>query len=304
MTFYGENESGRFELPAAISVEINCELGVPADDMTVTFPGALPTLFRIYAQENGEEVFCGVADEQIETRGNDGCKTTVCARSLAALALDSECEAGEYVSPSLSVMYLKHLLPFGITPDSELPNVSGSSMTVARGQSHYFAVKKFCSIFMETQPRIDSTGRFRADARKGGEPIVFGRSGIGFSRLVVRKRRCGLISKVFVTTDGKPVTVSDKEAILNGVVRERRISLLDSRTGTLSDADEIIRKGRASAFEAELLCPDFLGDIVGSSAAVKGGGLDGMKLVIKRTKFTAGGSSPQTRVTLALEEVL
>ena len=322
MIFFGENKSGRFQLPEAASVVINCELDVPADDMTVTFPVSdFPPLWRIYAACDGSPVpgesmegvcFCGVVDEQITSGDGAVYTTTICARSPAALPLDSECEYGEYVNPSLEVMTSRHLAPFGIASDSAPAQTLRGTMTVARGRSHYYAVRRFCSIFLGTVPRIDSLGRFRPDVRLGGEAIIFSPVTHGhnvqnrrlFTRLTVKQRRYSLISRVTAETGEKPAVVTDAKAASDGITRERRISLPNSRTGTLSDADELIRKGRAASFEAELLCHGFLGDIVGRRAVLEAQGLEKTALIVTKTRYTGSAGTQTTRVTLAPQEVL
>ena len=150
MNFYGKTSNGSAVLPSAVSVEINRELGVPADDMSVTFCGGLPInepLFEVIAEDCGRVLFRGIVDEQITGSGKNGSFVTVYARSPAALPLDSECESGSYTDPSLDLMIKRHLAPFGIECVGDMPRAKGGTLSIAKGQSHYAAVRKFCSVF-------------------------------------------------------------------------------------------------------------------------------------------------------------
>ena len=82
-----------------------------------------------------------------------------------------------------------------------------------------------------------------------------------------------------------------------GVIRERRLDLLDSRTGTLCDADDIIKRGRANALQVQLECPCDVGDIIGRQAVVQG-----ESLRVVKTKYTFGAGVQKTAVTLAPEK--
>ena len=96
----------------ALTVEINQELSVPADSMTVSFAynGEFPSIERIYALESdcididkaiekGDVLFSGIVDEIILTADTSQAFVTVYARSLAALLIDNECKPTEYINP-------------------------------------------------------------------------------------------------------------------------------------------------------------------------------------------------------------
>lgn len=315
MIFFGENGSGTVKLDGAIRVEINSEYGVPADDMTVTFSGGVPLdLWKIYAVQDGFEalkeakaengvLFAGIVDEVTARYDGAERKVTVYARSMAALLLDNECEPGQYIDPTSDVIAAKHILPFGIcecTAQKVKSKRTGGTMTLMRGQSHWAAVNTFCRTFLSSVPRIDFTGRFRTDTYLEGEDIVFdNESGVFFSQASVKVKRCKRISKVFARTSGGMVTVSNERAAEDGIVRERRIDLSDSRTGTLSDADRIIEKGEEGALTVSLLCSGYLGDAVGRGAYVSLPEVNGGRLLVYKTKYVESGGSGRTTVTLS-----
>ena len=110
--------------------------------------------------------------------------------------------------------------------------------------------------------------------------------------------RYDLISGVYVGTDGEPITVSDSYAQSQGIVRERRLLLSDSSTGTLSDADEILHNGRAGAFVVRLWCSGYFGDIAGHGARVSDGGFEDDGLVVKKVRFRADHKGEVSEITL------
>ena len=314
MIFYGEAGGGTVRLPEALSVEIDSEYGVPADDMTVTFSGEAPlSLRRIYAVEDGYHsfeqakqsgavIFAGIVDEVQASCGTEK-RVTVYARSLAALALDNECESGQYIDPTLDVIYSKHLLPFGITRDKTAGIIfrrTGGTMTLLRSQSHWSAVSSFCKTFLSSVPRVDFTGRFRENTFLSDEELRFdNKGGTEFSEASVRVKRYGRISKVYVQTSGGQAAVVNESALNDGIVRERRIDLADSPTGTLSDADRIIAGGEDGVLTVTLVCHTFLGDAVGRKASVSLGEVMGKQLYIYKTKYVENGSGRKTTVTLS-----
>ena len=277
----------------------------------MSFSQDLPVLWRIYAvtgsfqsvdgaEENGALAFVGIVDEQSSVTDAFDSVTRVYARSPAALALDSECEPGEYVLPSADVMYRRHLMPFGIKTDSLSNEKIGTEMSISRGASHYGAVRKFCETFLGTTPRIGSTGVFRSDAYLDGEELTFGSGGIGYSSIKVRYRRCCRISKVIAAAGGASVSVENGGAVSEGIERVRRIDLADSRTGTLIDADDLIAAGEKAAFQAQTVCRGCLGDIIGKRARIDIPGGEG--LVIVKTKYTSNAGGETTTVTFARKE--
>ena len=315
MIFFGEDGSGSFLLENALTVEINSELGVPADDMTVSFScDSVPHLRRIYAAKDGASsleqarargalLFAGIVDEQVTSVEPFGSTVTVYARSLAALPLDNECESGQYVDPTLEVMFKKHLERFGIKSGSKLrKSCSGGVMNISKGQSHYAAVRKFCTVFLGTIPRVDSVGVFRSDVYETGETVVFGSGGVDFIGMTVRERRCVRVSCVTAVSNGGVIRVRNRGAEGDGIIREKRISLLDSSTGTLSDADSIIKSGERKRLTVSLRCVGMLGDIVGSKAKLDRDGFSTLSFVVVKTKYKAGQGGDTTDVVLALSE--
>lgn len=301
-----------------VSAEINQELLLPADDLTVTFVYGddLPDFERIYvlsddcedieyAVKVGDVLFSGIVDEQILTADTNFARVTVCARGLAALLIDNECRPSEYVNPTLDVIYIKHLAPFGITL-SYFNNVrvKQGRMRIEKGSSHYKVLSDFCSEFLGTVPRIDCKGVCRADCFAGQEEIVFdNRCGVPFEYVQINNNRYSRISKVYVSRGGAfDIEEADPKAVDEGIVRERFLSLLNSKTGTLSDADRVIKNGREESFSVVLKSPTCLINKAGCRAKVNIEQCKGKELVVSAVHYKADGDGELSTVKLSLKQ--
>lgn len=314
MIFAGICDGEVVELENALTVEINQELGVPADDMTVTFAygGEFPSIYRIYAIdsrlddidkaiEENNVIFSGVVDEIILSADTSCATVTVYARSLAALLIDNECKPSEYVNPSLSVIYYKHLLPFGITLEDKTVNCKSGTLTLHKGSSHYKVLEAFCSDFLGTVPRIDNKGVCHTDCTDTSEGLSFdNEKGITFEYVSICDNRYSRISKVFVNVNGSDydTTVNDSEAENMGIVRQRYLSLLNSKTGTLSDADEIIENGKGDSFSVVLKSNERIINKLGCKASVSVAQCIGREFIVKSIKYTANSNGEATRIKL------
>ncbi len=312
MIFFGENSSGIFRLPSAAKIEIDSEVGVAADSLCVVFVSAeLPQLWRIYGCSDdclnvgqiftkGKMVFLGIVDEQRVVQTGSGVSVTITARSPAAAALDCECESGQYTDASAEVMFSQHLERFGIKNGSGDKSGTGV-LNIPKGVSHYEAVGRFCRQILNTEPRINSVGVFYWNAFQDSEEIVFDNdAGVGFWCAEYIEKRCERISGVIVNTDGGVCVCEDEEAARNGVVRERRLDLRSSATGTLSDADRLIDRGRRKSEQLRLWCSGYTGDIVGMKAKVEGTPMntDDGDVYVTAVKYISDQNGERTRVTL------
>lgn len=269
MIFYGENGGGKFPLQKAVSVEIEREIGVPADSMTVKFVGeAIPELWKVTAEHEVQTIFSGIVDEQTMTMYPDRAETTVYTRSPAALVLDSEAQQGEYIDPNIDVMYRVHLAPFGITLKESAENLRMGQLSIPRSCSHYGALRRFCEYFLGTEPRINSLGEFMPNVLSSGDIIKIDKSQC--LKISKRIKRYGILSGVYVTSGGKTMLIENESAKARGIVRCKRIDLADSATGTLSDADNAINDSMDAATEVRVRCSGYCDDIIGRRALFDG----------------------------------
>lgn len=316
MIFAGVCGDEAVELGNAISVEINQELGVPADSMTVSFAydGDFPSIERIYALEsdcididksiqNGDVLFSGIVDEIILIADTSSATVKVYSRSLAALLIDNECKPTEYVNPSIEVIYNKHLLPFGITLDSKSVSKKRGTLTLHKGASHFKALESFCKAFLSTTPRIDHKGICKTDDTAVIESLFFDNNkGITFEYISICDNRYSRISKVYVNAGSNDydTIVSDSEALKMGVVRQRYLSLLNSKSGTLSDVDDIIKNGRDNSFSVVLKSNERIINKLGCKAKVNVKQCEGREFIVKALKYTANSKGESTTVNLGL----
>lgn len=311
MIFAGECSGEIYRLPEAESVEINQELYVPADDLTVVFPysGDIPGLHKIYvlddecgdvdrAIEKNDVLFKGVVDEQILSADVNGASIKVYARSMAAVLLDNECPPMMYVNPSGDVICGKHIEPFGVDFEIADVNCRCGELAIPKGSSHYRAVEKFCAEFLGTVPRVDGKGVCRFDTFENVGDILFdNKFGVEFESVTVCENRYSRISRVYVSGEnGYDMTVNDGETQSLGIVRERYLNLANSETGTLSDADNIIRNGRMQSLSVTLMCGGCLINKIGFNAAVSVEGCEGESFVVSQVKYTAINGIEKSRV--------
>ncbi len=297
MKVIGENSNNKnILLENVLSIEINSEYSVPADDFSVKIVGRVPHLQKIYLEDDfGNIIFKGIVDEVVTKQNSGGAESVIYARNYTALALDNECEPCEYISPSIDIIYKKHLERFGISfgKHDYVPCRQGV-MKIGRGNSHYYAVKKFCDMFLCTVPRISWMGDFRTDYRNKNEISVD-----NVYQITYRRKRCSQISKIYVYSGQDVITVKNPAAENDNIIRERRVNLSDSRTGTLSDIDDIIQKSMNSNYTAEVKCIGFFGDVLGSRIFVND---DSLKGVIIKSKFTMKNNLMFTDFTVNMED--
>lgn len=269
MIFAGVTEGKLVELPNAVSVEINQSLDVPADDMTAVFEysESFPSISRIFAIDKNctdiygavkskNVIFSGVVDETVLSADTEKASITVYARSLAALLLDNECRPQTYINPDTDVIYTNHLSRFGIELSGNGAAKRKGALNIFKGYSHYRVLENYCSKFLDSKVRIDHRGICHIDCLDPEEKLIFdNKDGINFGSVSVSRENYGRISQVFVCTDETlkyNTVITDKDAVKNGIVRERYLNANSNSDYSLSDGDKLIEKGRASAYTITL----------------------------------------------------
>ncbi len=316
MIFAGLSEGKCYFFGHAVSVSVNQEMFVPADDISIIFPYTdnFPFLERIYALEDnvknirqaiGERnvLFDGIVDEQVFKSDRSGTNITVYARSPAAFLVDNECEPAEYINPSEDVIFARHLTPFGIEMKKSGKKCRNDRLRINKGSSHYKILEKFCRDFLDSCPRIDSRGICRTDVYDSEKKIFFGSErGVGFDSVSVSRSRYSRISKIHVGKNGGYDTLlTNDDAEKAGIVRERYICLLDSKTGTLSDAYDVLENGETNSFSVSLKCSECLINYIGAEAWVDAEGCRGKKFVVSKIRFVSDGNGEFTKIKLSLK---
>ncbi len=323
MIFAGVCEGKTVALPKPISVEIEQELDVPCDEMTVVFPytASFPKISRIYALndefaddvesaiENKEVVFAGVVDERVASVTISSAVITVYARSPAALLVDNECVPQSYYCPTAAVICEKHLKPFGIALADSMTVRCGGELNVSKGSSHYDVLADFCEKFLGTTPRIDSTGTCYWDNTMCGGELAFCASGaasradrsVGFTSITVRENDYSRVSEVGVCSDGSlnyKTVIADDDALSSGITRTRYLNVSDFSEFSLSQADDIIAEGIRDSYVITLKTGESLVNTLGFTAAVRSEICNCGGFVVSEVHYTLTSDKQETEIKL------
>lgn len=319
MKFAGISGGELVELYNALSVEINQELGVPCDDMTVVFEYSdnFPKLARIFALDDsvsdiekavsdGDVIFSGIADEQTVTADAASARITVYARSLAALLLDNECTPQSYTNPTAEVLFRRHLEPFGIKLCFADVKPKRGELRVYKGDSHYKVLERFSSVFLGTKLRIDHKGICHLNALDGGE-AVFDNSGAGvtFNYIRVSDNSYSRISAVHIRTgsDGYSTSVKDAEAEKLGIIRERYLNADNLSAASPSDADRMISAGRNGSYTVTLKSREGFLNRIGCKARVNTPLCGERELTVSSVNYKLTSHGENTTITLEYIEI-
>ena len=186
-------------LPALLSWSICHGLGEPCDCFELCFIydkklfSALNSAIRMKAFHKGETVFFGVVDEYGITADEGGCTVRMTGRSLAALLLDNESQACQYVSLSLPTVLRNHIYPWGIADVRTQGMNSLYYFAVASGESEWSVLRRFCSFAGNLCPRFSKEGTLILRKGNGAERIID-----KFTRIEYTDNRYGVISEILV----------------------------------------------------------------------------------------------------------
>lgn len=292
-----------------LSVTINMEEGVPADDLTATFCYfESDELKGVKVYDESEVVFTGVVDEQITSSFERGDILKINARSMAAVLLDNESVPVSYNHPSTSVIESRHIKPFGIRASEELSDTYFGTHTVLKGESNYKAVESFCKKVYNTTPRINNSGEFCFDGVNKGENVVFSNDGKGidYCEFSENIKRCEPISKVrikVVNSSGYHSVVENEDAIKRGIVRERYLNAVLTDTPAIY-AQSMIKNSNKKAYCVTLLCKGQHVGAFGCNAVIKDsikGELD--NLYVSAVRYQINNDKEVTTITLKRKDI-
>lgn len=319
MIFAGKTNGGFVFIDGCKSLEINQSLDIPADELKAKFVyrDNFPHIGRIYLMEepvndvesavnSGRTIFSGVVDTITVSADLSGSEITVCARSMAALLIDNECQPKGYMNPDTDLMYANYLKPFGLKIAGMKRAKYQGRLRIYKGDSHYRALEKYCANFLDSNPRVDGTGVFHTDCIKSGEIIAFDNSaGTAFSSVTVCEDNYSIISKVYVCTDtdGKYNTVlNNEEAQKTGIVRERFLNANADSGFTLSDGDRLIENGRKKSLRVTLTADSMIINKVGCKCTVNTPMTYGRNFLINEIHYEKNSEKEKTTVKLILSE--
>ncbi|MGN1138172.1 MAG: hypothetical protein ACI4RM_01905 [Ruminococcus sp.] len=293
-------------LPQPLSVTINQEENVPADDLTVVFPFVddLQELDRIQVKDMGAIVFKGVVDEQQAISNESGAFIKIIARSMAAVLLDNESKPISYINPSVSVIFSRHLEPCGIESYKGDNLSCVGSFNVPKGSTNWQVLNSFCIKTFGKSPRIECDGTANFNGLARDRKIAFSNSnGINYISVTENNKRCNLISSVLVKTDEQgdyTTEIKNDSASDRNIKRERYI---DATVNTdLYVADKIINNSLDSSYELTLMCLGCYLDIMGSKASVEDKHLGKIEnLYVSGICYTLNNKGEFTKVLLKKE---
>ncbi len=309
---------GKFISPKnVVKTELEQAVDIPADSLEVLFyyEKGFDDLQKVFLLEDGcinienavqnkNVLFCGIVDEQRAETNENGEYIRVFARSMAALLIDNECIVQTYKNPSFSILYERHAKPFGISLNRSTADNKGLSsrglLKLPKGCSHYKAIEKYCDEFLGTIPRVDHKGELCHNVFDSKGTLVFdNRYGIPTASVTVINKRCAVYSSIHVyDAHGFCANVTDKNSVYRGIIRERFLNLLNSKTGTLSDADNIMSNAKRNAFSVTVKVPKVLINVLGMSAEVDHDNCREEKLVVYAVKYRENEKGQSTRLLL------
>lgn len=273
LELYGVTEDlNEVELGYILSLTINREENVPADDLSVTlaYNNDLPEIYRVRLTDDGETVFRGIVDEQFTTADRNGAYNKIVARSMAALLLDNESIPVNYNQPSASDIFKYHIEPFGFKEYKGANKVAEGILTIPKGSTNWYVVEAFTKKAFGGFPRVESDGTINFAGVKNESTVKFSiNDGVDYNSIKENKKKYKLLSNVRVKLKpdcGYDLNVKNKN-INGGVIRERLIDATISAV-TPYTAQTMLDNGDNAAYEIEITSPRRLLNILGSKALV------------------------------------
>lgn len=242
-----------------ISLSINIEEDVPADDMKAKFSYfECDELKSVVVYSDDEIVFTGVIDEQQLIKDIKGEYVNIVARSLAALLLDNESMPIGYTNPSVNMIYNRHLSPLGIKLKEESSKAFFGTLLVLKGDSDYNTVQNFSKKAFGGSVRVNEKGELCFPDEKESEPLLFSDNtqGINYFSYSENIRRCDEISSVkikLLNSTGYDTQVVNVGAQSRGITRQRYLDAYKTDTPAVY-AQKMIDNSKKKAFVLSLSC--------------------------------------------------
>lgn len=298
-------KGGSLRLCSPLSLCINREEGVPADDLTAVFPYGEPLveLSALKVTDAGQTLFCGIVDEQSFVLCDAGSYVRVTARSMAALLLDNEAQPQSYNCPCADDIFRRHVLPFGITEYYCTKKERPARFEIPKGTTQWQAVALFCRNCLGASPVIDAQGRLlMCGYDRSGRALAFGgEGGIACTAVQITDRRCKRLSRVYIKTQAGmrySTEFEDREAVEKGIVRERYLNASQPLSVPASRADDMLKNAKRQSLCAMVECPGRMTGYMGRSASVQAGSRILTGLYVAGLRYTLSGREEKTVLTL------
>ncbi len=293
-----------------LSMTVNIEQGVPADDMTAVFPYfSANELKDVVVYKNDKVVFTGVVDEQQSICSAYGQFKKIAARSMAALLLDNESEPVSYNNPSSYVIASRHALPFGVKLTDTSVDTYFGVQTVQKGSTNWQAIEDFSKNVYMTTPRVNERGELSFKGIESEKEVVFSNSsqdGISYTEFTQNIKRCEEISRVCIKVTnscGYHSVVENPDAINRGIDKVRYLNSVLTDTPAVY-ADNMIKNSRKKAYVVTLECPGCHLDVFANSARITDsicGEID--SLYVCSVHYTLNHKEDVTKITLKRKDV-
>ncbi len=292
-----------------VSVTINMDEDVPADDLLATFHYFTATQLKsVVVYDENDVVFSGIVDEQITQSDSSDEYTKISARSMAAVLLDNESVPVSYNYPSVSVIEERHLKPFKVKANGRLSDTYFGTHTVLKGESNYKAVESFANKLYSSSVRVNQKGELSFFGSKNDESVVFSNDekGISYHGFCENIKRCEEISKVRIklsNSSGYHSIVENEDAVKRGVQRERYLNCVLTDTPA-SYAQSMIKNGSKKAYSITLNCEGQHLSTFGCNATVLGSICGDIEnLYVSSIRYALNDKKEVTVITLKRKEV-
>lgn len=302
MTITAITEDGdMITIPASpVSMVINKDTDVPADDMTVTFCGtSLPFLARITVISDGKNIFTGIVDKQEFITDSNGNMVKIVARSMAALLTDNEALPENFYNVSDKILYYRYAQSLGIGGFVGNGKAYVGRLNVEKGVTLWQVLDTFCSRKYGVSPRVNEENVLVFNGRLSNAHIIFSNNGSGvpYVSRTAAHNRYNMLSQVMVRLNANTeynLPIGNMKAEKIGIDRVRYLNVADS-TGskTVFTADQMISNSNKDANVISYCCPQCLALYLG--AAVKEPQGD---YIVKSIKYVLSPNGSFTYLTL------
>ncbi len=236
-----------------ITAVMNCELEVPADEITVTCRydreiSENADYINVFC--DGELIFKGQIDEIADIKDENGVITRISARSLAGMLLDNEAEPVTYINPAPEFIYLRHLKPFGIDAFTVKNTPFYGHLKIDKGMSHWQVFQNFCKNLYGTMPRISGDGKAYFEGVDSKDKVVLESNAqkSDYYSLKAYNKRYKLISGVKVRLDEFGTYssyIKNENPDCKKIRRERYVNAA-ADTSSIETADKVIANSNKS----------------------------------------------------------
>lgn len=285
-----------------LSVTVNRDYSVPADSAVVylAYSADIEELKSVEISEGGEVIFSGGTDVFEREFTQSGSYIRIEARNIAGAMLSSEAKPTVYRAVSADIIFENHIKPFGAKGYFGEDRWLDGDFTVTKGMSEWQVVREFCKKRFLSYPYFDPDGTVYFEPKRESEcaRISFGRC----TSVKEKRRRCSLVSKVFLKSeneqDYKSFLQSDL-ALEKDVGSVRYMDVSQTKLTPLECADELLRLTDEEYYSLEVVCPEYVGLYPGQAAKIDDERIDtdgGLFVQSVEYRFTNG--SVRTKAVL------